>query len=183
MDNESFLDLMARTNAVFNLSEADHLISPHESESDETDGEDGDNPNSDSDSASSEGEEGDNPSTAVSTHVPTAPWFSTEAFTYNNVTDNSGDFSSASSVNPLGSSIFQGQCFEDKQSAIDSIKSDHIRESRNYRVVKSTPTLYEGKCVVDDCPWRIRVILRKKYGFFEIWSCILQEFERALSKD
>ncbi|KAK1391514.1 hypothetical protein POM88_010570 [Heracleum sosnowskyi] len=89
MDNESFLDLMARTNAVFNLSEADHLISPHESESDETDGEDGDNPNSDSDSASSEGEEGDNPSTAVSTHVPTAPWFSTEAFTYNNVTDNS----------------------------------------------------------------------------------------------
>ncbi|WOH14930.1 hypothetical protein DCAR_0934460 [Daucus carota subsp. sativus] len=156
MDNESFLDLMARTN--FNLSQADHLISPHESESDETDGEDGDNPNSDS--ASSEGEEGDNPSTAVSTHVPTAPWFSMEAFTYNNVTDNSCDFSSASSVNPLGSSIFQGQCFEDKQSAIDSIKSDHIRESRNYCVVKSTPTLYEGKCVVDDCPWRIRVTLR-----------------------
>ena len=57
MDNESFLDLMARTNAVFNLSEADHLISPHESESDETDCEGGDNPNSDS--ASSDGEEGD----------------------------------------------------------------------------------------------------------------------------
>ncbi|KAL1822973.1 hypothetical protein ACET3Z_009751 [Daucus carota] len=110
MDNESFLDLMARTNAVFNLSEADHLISPHESESDATDGEDGDDPNSDS--ASSEGEEGDNPSTAFSTHVPIAPWFSTEAFTYNNVTNNSGDFSSASSVNPLGSSIFQGQLNE-----------------------------------------------------------------------
>nr|XP_017239404.1 PREDICTED: uncharacterized protein LOC108212188 [Daucus carota subsp. sativus] len=186
MDNESFLDLMARTNAVFNLSEADHLISPHESESDETDGEDGDDPNSDS--ASSEGEEGDNPSTAFSTHVPIAPWFSTEAFTYNNVTNNSGDFSSASSVNPLGSSIFQGQCFEDKQSAIDSIKSDHIRESRNYRVVKSTPTLYEGKCVVDDCPWRIRVTLRKKYGFFEITklpaahTCLLRTIERDHQK-
>ncbi|XP_074327551.1 uncharacterized protein LOC141665465 [Apium graveolens] len=84
MDNESFLDMMERANAVFNLSETDHLISLHESESDETDGEDGDNPNSDS--ASSDGEDGDNSSAAVGTHVPTAPWFTTEAFTNNSGT-------------------------------------------------------------------------------------------------
>ena len=54
MDSESFLDMMERINAVFNLSETGHFMSPHESENNETDSEDGNNPNSNS--ANSDGE-------------------------------------------------------------------------------------------------------------------------------
>lgn len=111
MDNESFLDFMERSNAIFNLSKIDHNSPPHESDSDETDGQDdGQDENQfyNSDSSSSDGDERDQAHTseAIERHVPNAPRFTTEDITYNNDTNNQGNFPSASSVDPLSDNLF-----------------------------------------------------------------------------
>lgn len=85
----------------------------------------------------------------IDEHVPTASWFTTEEISNNTTTHNPGNFST---INPLDDDLFEGQCFTDKQSAIDAIKTSHIKQGRNYRVLRSDTTLYEAKCVIDECP-------------------------------
>lgn len=164
-------DGVRRSNAIYNLSETDNLSSYQEVDNDDLDSEeieDSDNAD-DSDSSSTDNDARDdvqnNEATHTNEHTPTAPWFTTEEVTNNNITDNPGDFPN---FNPLGDDLFEGQCFADKQTAVSAIKAIHIKKSRNYHVLKSTTTLYEAKCVVAECPWRIRVIKRKQYGYFEI---------------
>ncbi|KAL6559429.1 hypothetical protein OROGR_004546 [Orobanche gracilis] len=173
-----------RSNAIYNLSEADDII--QEMDIDETDGDDDEN---DSDSTSSESNEEDNihasDANNIEEHVPTASWFTTEEITNNNITDNPGEFPN---FNPLSNDLLEGQCFADKQAAVDAIKESHIRESRNYRVSKSDTTKYEARCVVIECPWRIRVIKRKRLGYFEITklpfehNCLLRTIQRDHKK-
>lgn len=179
-DNE-----VAKSNAIYNLSGADDFISCQDTDSGETDNDDLD----DSDSSSTDNEERDNIHESarvdVEGHIPTAPWFTTEEITNNNVTDNSGDFPN---FNPLSDDLFEGKCFADKESVIDAIKASHISDSRNYRVLKSTTTLFEAKCVVAECPWRIRVIKKKRCGYFEITklpvvhNCLLRTIQRDHKK-
>ena len=116
--------------------------------------------------------------------MPTAPWF-TEETTSNKFANSSG---ASSNLNPLTDDLFVGQCFVDKQTAINAIQTSHIRNSRNYRVSKSDTTRYEAKCVVDECQWKIRVIKRKASGYFEITklpaehTCLLRTLQRDHKK-
>lgn len=160
MENSTFLnDDLTRSNVIYNLSGADDFDSYHESDSDESDGEEIEGDGGDSDSTSDENDERDD------VHIPSAQWFTTEDFTTNNVTENLDE---SSNFNLLSDDLFEGECFADKQAAINAIKASHIRDSRNYRVIKSDSTRYEAKCVVNDCPWKIRVIKRTRSGLFEI---------------
>ena len=111
--------------------------------------------------------------------MPTAPWF-TEETTSNKFANSSG---ASSNLNRLTDDLFVGQCFVDKQIAINAIQTSHIRNSRNYRVYKSDTTRYKAKCVVDECQWKIHVIKRKASGYFEITklpaehTCILRKLQ------
>lgn len=162
-------DGVRRSNAVYNLSETDNLNSYQEMDSEDLESEESGEDADDSDSSSADDNARDdvqnNETTHTEEHTPTAPWFTTEEVTANNITNNPGDFPN---FNPLGDDLFEGQCFVDKKTAVSAIKAIHIKKSRDYHVLKSTTTLYEAKCVVTECPWRIRVIKRKRYGHFEI---------------
>lgn len=70
-------------------------------------------------------------------HTPHAQWFTTENITTNNITDNLGE---SSNLNLLSNDLLEDKCFVDKQSATDTIKASHIRDSRNYCVMKSDST-------------------------------------------
>ncbi|XP_063940555.1 uncharacterized protein LOC135149272 [Daucus carota subsp. sativus] len=170
-----------RSTAVYNLSETDNFNSYQEVDSEDLDSEelDGSDDANDSDSSSDAGADGqNNEANYTEEHTPSAPWFATEDVTNN---DNPGFIPN---FNPLTDDLFEGQCFADKQTAISAIKEIHIKKSRNYHVVKSTTTLYEAKCVVSGCPWRIRAIKRKRYGHFEITklpvehNCLLRTIQR-----
>ncbi|XP_074374219.1 uncharacterized protein LOC141714605 [Apium graveolens] len=142
---------MARSNAIFNLSnmEDDEEDHHYESEADESDDDEKDDDEQD-DSDHSTDNDGE--------HIPTAAWFTTEEI--------DGSSGNCSNVNSLDDKLFEGQCFPDKQIAISAIKENHIKYSRNYRVIKSDTTRYEATCVVEDCPWRIRVMKSKRSGLF-----------------
>ncbi|CAM8960811.1 unnamed protein product [Rhodiola kirilowii] len=185
--DEIINDGVRRSNAIFNLSETDNFSSYQEVNSEEDlDGEETDDNDdaNDSDSASSDNNARDDDQNNEE-HTPSAAWFATEDVTNNNITDNPGYFPN---FNPLGDDLFEGQCFADKHAAISAVKAIHIRTSRNYHVVKSTTTLYEAKCVVLECLWRIRVIHRKRFGHFEItklpaeYNCLLRTIQRDHKK-
>ncbi|WOG99912.1 hypothetical protein DCAR_0519268 [Daucus carota subsp. sativus] len=148
MEN-SINDNIMRSNLIYNLSRDDEFSPLHDSEI-ETDYEDIDD-DGDSDSTNTDNDEEEEE------YVPTAPWF-IEKTTCNKFANSSG---ASSNLNPLTDDLFVGQCFVDKQTAINAIQTSHIRNSRNYRVSKSDTTRYEAKCVVDECQWKIRVIKRK----------------------
>ncbi|XP_047313724.1 uncharacterized protein LOC124917311 [Impatiens glandulifera] len=179
-------DGVTRSNALYNLSEADRFNSNSEIESDESDS---DYNVEDSDSTSnSDGEEENiqtNDPTNMDGHIPNVPWFTTEEILNNVAMNNSGHFPN---FNSLNNDLFEGQCFVDKQTAIDAIKSSHIRESRNYHVLKSTTVLYEAKCTIVTCPWKIRVIKSKRSGYFQITklpaqhNCLLRTIQRDHKK-
>ena len=59
-------------------------------------------------------------------YMPTALWF-TEETTSNKFANSSG---ASSNLNPLTDDLFVGQCFVDKQTAINAIQTSHIRNSR-----------------------------------------------------
>ena len=175
MENSIDDDIM-RSNLIYNLSRDDEFSPLHDSEIG-TDGDDTDD-GGDSESTNSDNDEDDEE------YVPTAPWFTEEA-TSNKFSNSSG---APSNLNSLTDDLFVGQCFVDKQTAINAIQTSHIRDSRNYRVSKSDTTRFEAKCIVDECPWRIRVIKRKSSGYFEITklpaehTCLLRTLQRDHKK-
>ncbi|XP_074376676.1 uncharacterized protein LOC141718197 [Apium graveolens] len=150
MDHTTLLNEIARSNAIYNLSGADDDQNYHyEPEVNESEGGETDNDEQDDSDHSTDNDD---------EHIPTAPWFRTEE-----INDNLGN---CSNVNSLDDELFEGQCFTDKQAAVSAIKENHIKSSRNYHVTKSDTTRYEAKCVVEDCPWRIRVMKSKRSGLF-----------------
>ncbi|PPS11976.1 hypothetical protein GOBAR_AA08658 [Gossypium barbadense] len=54
--------------------------------------------------------------------------------------------------------LFVGQQFENKADCVFAIKQYSMKLSIDYKVVKSTPTLYVGECwrADDGCGWRVR---------------------------
>jgi len=51
---------------------------------------------------------------------------------------------------------------------------------KEYRVVKSSPRVYDVKCIIDDCPFRVHAYLGKYETFWTVsriehHTCILQE--------
>ncbi|XP_074363447.1 uncharacterized protein LOC141703978 [Apium graveolens] len=98
MDNLSLLNEMARSNAIFNLSnmEDDEEDHHYESEADESDDDEKDDDEQD-DSDHSTDNDGE--------HIPTAAWFTTEEI--------DGSSSNCSNVNSLDDKLFEGQCFPD----------------------------------------------------------------------
>ncbi|KAK1383764.1 hypothetical protein POM88_021499 [Heracleum sosnowskyi] len=175
MDNTSLLKEIMRSNAIYNLSVAGgeqkyyHESGTDESEDNEINNEEQDDSDHSTDNDEEQGE-----------HIPTAPWFATE--------DINVSLGNCSNVNSLGDDLFEGQCFVDKQTAVSVKKISHIKNSRNYHVVKSDTTRYEATCVVKDCPWRIRVMKSKRSGLFVITklpaehNCILMTLERDHKK-
>ncbi|KAL6518339.1 hypothetical protein OROMI_034040 [Orobanche minor] len=169
MDNSSLLNEIARSNIIYNLSGADDDQDYHyESEVDEFEDDD--------EIESEEQDDSDQSCYNDDEHIPTAPWFTTEE-----INVRSGN---CSNFNPLDNDLFEGQNFADKQAAISAIKANHMKNSRNYHVIKSDTTRYEAKCVVEDCPWRIRVMKSKRSGLFVITklpaehNCILRTLQR-----
>ncbi|XP_063946644.1 uncharacterized protein LOC108214039 isoform X3 [Daucus carota subsp. sativus] len=175
MENSIDDDIM-RSNLIYNLSRDDEFSALHDSEIG-TDGDDTDD-GGDSESTNSDNDEDDEE------YVPTAPWFTEEA-TSNKFSNSSG---APSNLNSLTDDLFVGQCFVDKQTAINAIQTSNIRDSRNYRVSKSDTTRFEAKCIVDECPWKIRVIKRKSSGYFQITklpaehTCLLRTLQRDHKK-
>ncbi|XP_074323481.1 uncharacterized protein LOC141660395 [Apium graveolens] len=150
--NSFLLNEIARSNAIYNLSGADDDQDyQHESEMDVSEGDKIDNDEQDDSDHSADND---------NEHIPTAPCFTTEE-----INVSSGN---CSNVNPLDNDLFEGQNFADKQTAISAVKANHIKNSRDYHVIKSDTTRYEAKCVVEDCSWRMRVMKLKQSGFFVI---------------
>lgn len=185
---ENIDDELLRSNVIYNLSGIEDFNSFHETDSDESSDDERDVDDTDgSDSTSTDNNERDDISDEanIEGHIPTAQWFTTEEITSNTITDNPGDYSN---FNMLGDDLFKGQCFADKQTAVNAIKTSHIKQARNYRVMRSDTTLYEAKCVIAECPWRIRVMKKKRHGYFEIsklpfeHNCMLRTLERDHKK-
>ncbi|KAL6529660.1 hypothetical protein OROGR_015283 [Orobanche gracilis] len=125
-----FNDDTTRSNIIYNLSGADSDFGSLHSDS----GADNDDSGADDDDSGADNDDDDNDEDDERNveYVPTASWFTMEELV------------------PTISLIIQ-------RSALDAIQTSHIRESRNYRVLKSDATRYEAKCVIDECPWRIRL--------------------------
>ena len=160
--NTFLLEEIARSTAIYDLSVADDDQDyHHESETDgdvadERDNDEQDDIGGEQDDLDDEEDDSDD----EQEHIPTAPWFTTEE-----INVSSGN---CSNMNPLNNDLFEGQNFADKQTAISAIKSNHIKNSRNYHVTKSDTTRYQAKCVVEDCSWRVRVMKSRRSGLFVI---------------
>ncbi|KAL8126632.1 hypothetical protein AgCh_013763 [Apium graveolens] len=122
--NSFLLNEIARSNAIYNLSGVDDEQDyQHESETDVSEGDEIDNDEEDDSNHSTDND---------NEHISTATWFTSEEI---NVLS-----SNCSNVNPLDNDLFEGQNFADMQTAISVVKTNHIKNSRDYHVIKSDTT-------------------------------------------
>ncbi|KAK1368233.1 hypothetical protein POM88_034325 [Heracleum sosnowskyi] len=134
---EDIDDELLRFNVIYNLSGIEDFNSFHEIDSDESSDDERDVDDTDeSDSTSIDNNERDDISDEanIEGHIPTTQWFTAEEITSNTITDNPCDYAN---FNMLGDDLFKGQCFADKQIVVDAIKTSHIKQAKNYRVMRS----------------------------------------------
>lgn len=101
-------------------------------------------------------------------HVPRVTWFETEEYAPTTFTNQS--------AMPLvfhaqHAELSVGSLFRDKQTLISAVKQVHISTDRSYIVERSNPTQFKAKCVVPNCPWKLRAAKKKKHDLFEITKC------------
>ncbi|KAL1811067.1 hypothetical protein ACET3Z_021132 [Daucus carota] len=97
-----------RSTAVYNLSETDNFSSYKEVDNEDLDSEelDGSDDANDSDSSSDAGADSqNNEANYTKLHTPSAPWFTTEDVTNDNINDNPGFILN---FNPLKNDLFEG---------------------------------------------------------------------------
>lgn len=97
-------------------------------------------------------------------HKPTATWFEEEQIMDNYVDHR--DFGPIFDISD--SKLFVGALFATKALFLTVLKGSHIKDHRDYIVLRRNPDLFVARCVRTGCPWRILDAKMLKHGFFKI---------------
>ena len=67
-----------------------------------------------------------------------------------------------------GMNITVGQEFKSKEEVKNSVIDASLKACFDFKIMKSTKTLFVVKCVVDDCKWRLRAAAIGKSSNFSV---------------